>query len=43
MWHVIQGCSESLMVTILLGMGLSAAYIIASAISLIFWSMLLVK
>ena len=42
-WHVIQGWSEGLIVTILLGMDLSAACIMASAMSLIFWSMLLVS
>ena len=36
-WHVIQGWSECLIVTILLGMDLSAASIIASVMSLIFW------
>ena len=35
-WHVIQGWSEGLIVTILLGMDLSAACIIASVMSLIF-------
>ena len=29
-WHVIQGWSEGLIVTILLGMDLSAAFIMAS-------------
>ena len=42
-WHVIQGWSEGLIVTLLLGMDLSAACIIASVMSLIFWSMLLVN
>ena len=42
-WHVIQGWPEGLIVTILLGMDLSAACIIASVMSLICWSMLLVN
>ena len=42
-WHVIQGWSEGLIVTFLLGVDLSAACIMASIMSLIFWSMLLVK
>ena len=42
-WHVIQRWSEGLIVTILLGMDLSADCMIASVMSLIFWSMLLVN
>ena len=42
-WHVIQGWSKGLIVTILLGMDLSAACTIVSVISLIFWSMVLVN
>ena len=42
-WHVIQGWSVGLTVTILLGKGLSAACIIALVMSSIFWSMFLVN